>query len=251
MTEFSYQLYSSRNFGPISETLAQLAQTGYIAVEGYGALYQDIQSASRLAGIVQEHGLAMPSGHFGLDMLEDDPGLAIKIAQVLGIKEVFAPFLMPEDRPDSTSGWAAFGKRLSKASRPIVDAGLEFGWHNHDFEFTPLADGTLPIDVILGADEGLMFEFDVAWAVVAGANPLVTIEKYGSRIRAAHIKDRATTGKTEEDGWADVGDGVIEWPKMMARLKSAGTEIFVMEHDNPSDDMRFARNSLAHAKTLF
>ena len=37
MTNFSYQLYSSLNFPPLSETLKMLAGLGYNRVEGYGA----------------------------------------------------------------------------------------------------------------------------------------------------------------------------------------------------------------------
>lgn len=36
---FSYQLYSSRNFPPMSRTFDLVARAGYAAVEGYGALY--------------------------------------------------------------------------------------------------------------------------------------------------------------------------------------------------------------------
>ncbi len=40
MTDFSYQLYSSRNFGPLPETLKMLGNLGYTQVEGYGGLYR-------------------------------------------------------------------------------------------------------------------------------------------------------------------------------------------------------------------
>ncbi len=38
---FSYQLYSSRNFPPMSRTFEMVSKAGYTAVEGYGALYAD------------------------------------------------------------------------------------------------------------------------------------------------------------------------------------------------------------------
>ena len=38
---FSYQLYSSRNFPPLSDTLKMLAEVGYAGAEGFGGLYAD------------------------------------------------------------------------------------------------------------------------------------------------------------------------------------------------------------------
>ena len=48
MTAFSYQLYSSRNFPPLADTLTMLADLGYAEVEGYGALYADPALVSEL-----------------------------------------------------------------------------------------------------------------------------------------------------------------------------------------------------------
>lgn len=246
----SYQLYCSRNFGPMSQTLQMVADLGYDGVEGYGALYADADRVAETAKALETTGLKMPSGHFGLDQLEQDSATVLDIAKALGINQIFCPFLIPDQRPDDAAGWAAFGARLSEAAKPYRDAGLQFGWHNHDFEFKALPDGTLPIDAILAGND-LSFEFDVAWAHVAGANPLATIDRYGARITAAHVKDRAAPGeKADEDGWADLGDGVMDWPGLMTALRGAGCDHFVIEHDNPSDDARFARASLAQIKTL-
>ena len=53
-----------------------------------------------------------------------------------------------------------------------------------------------------------------------------------------------------EDGWADVGQGVVDWKTIMAALKMAGCKNFVLEHDNPSDHTRFATRSAAFVKGL-
>ncbi len=250
MTDFSYQLYSSRNFGPMSKTLRMLADLGYVAAEGYGALYDDDDKIDALKAALDDTGLALRSSHVGLDLLEGDVDRALRIAEKLGLREVYGPHIGPDERPTDKAGWVAFGDRLAEAARPYLAEGMIFGWHNHDFEFAALPDGTLPIDAMLGADESLSFEFDVAWAVVANVDPQDSIAKYGKRVTAAHVKDRAAPGKTDEDGWADVGDGVIDWGNLITQLKANGTPNLIMEHDNPSDDVRFATASIAHAKSL-
>ena len=244
----AYQLYSSRNFGPLSELFERLAGIGYTAVEGYGDLFAT--RAEEIAGLLSANGLAMPSCHVGLDLVEGDPDRVIDTARKLGVSAVFVPFLMPDDRPRDAEGWRAFGQRLEQAGAPLRVAGLAYGWHNHDFEFRPLPDGTRPIEAML---EGTTFglELDVAWVARAGEDPLPWLDRLASRLLAAHVKDIAPEGeKTDEDGWADPGEGVMDWPAIGARLSALGVDHWVVEHDNPSDDSRFARTALAFAKRL-
>ena len=73
----------------------------------------------------------------------------------------------------------------------------------------------------------------------------------GSRMAAAHIKDIAPAGQnTDEDGWADVGQGTLPWADLFQTIKTkSAARYFVAEHDNPSDAERFARQSIATAKS--
>jgi sugar phosphate isomerase/epimerase len=73
MTQFAYQLYSSRQFGPLSATLGMLAEIGYDAVEGYGALFTDDEALNDLEAGLAATGLIMPTGHFDLALIEADP----------------------------------------------------------------------------------------------------------------------------------------------------------------------------------
>lgn len=252
MTAFSYQLYSSRNFPPLADTFAMLKKHGYDQVEGYGALYDSLDGGvEALKRDLDEAGLTMPSAHFGLAMLENDPDRALTIAGVLGLEAIYCPYLEPEERPTDAEGWAAFAKRLDRAGQPLRDAGLIFGWHNHDFEFRPAEDGSIPQEVMLETAPDLSWEADVAWIVRGGAEPLIWIERYGERISAVHIKDIAPAGgNADEDGWADVGHGSVDWPKLMATLRETPARYFIMEHDNPKDDERFASRSIRSAKTI-
>ncbi|WP_394151874.1 sugar phosphate isomerase/epimerase family protein [Loktanella salsilacus] len=247
MTDFSYQLYSSRDFGPMLDTFRMLAALGYAHVEGYGPVYEDLDATKKA---LADTGLTMPSGHFAMDLVETNPDRVIEIAKALGMRKIIVPYLMPDDRPTDAAGWNTFGKRLATAGKPLQDAGFQFGWHNHDFEFIALPTGELPIDLIL-AHESLGFEFDVAWAAVAGKNPAEVIAQYGDRIIAAHVKDRAPDGQNvDEDGWADAGHGTLDWPSHFSALKAAGCDLFIMEHDKPADDNRFASRALAYMTSL-
>ncbi|MEM7465207.1 MAG: sugar phosphate isomerase/epimerase, partial [Pseudomonadota bacterium] len=199
---------------------------------------------SGLAAMLGQAGLKMPSGHFGLAELENKSDELIGAARQLEIQSVYCPFLDGADRPDTKSGWHEFGARLQKIGEPYRAAGLRFGWHNHDFEFQPTEDGAIPMHAILEGGPDLSWEADIAWIVRGGADPVDWIERYGNRISAVHVKDIASPGEcADEDGWADVGYGTMDWPAIFSALKSTPCQLYVVEHDNPNDDERFARRS--------
>ncbi len=249
MIEFSYQLYSSRKFGPLPETLKMLSGLGYTRVEGYGGLFSDPQVVDKLKKELDNNELAMKTGHFGFEMVRDEASRVIGIARTLGLEAVFVPSVGAERRRMDARGWAAFGRELAEAGKPYRDAGLVFGWHNHEFEFADLGGAEKPLDLILQGSEDLALELDVAWVQVGGEDPMRWIGKYADRIVAAHIKDIARKGECEdEDGWADVGQGVMDWAAIMGALEQTGARHFVVEHDNPKNDRRFAERSIAAAR---
>ncbi len=245
---FSYQLYSSRNFPPLANTLKELGDAGYDSAEGYGGVYGDLAA---LAEGLKANGLTMPTGHFGIDQLENDVEGVLNIARTVGMKRIYCPYLMPDQRPTTLQGWRDFGARLQKASAPYKAAGYGFGWHNHDFEFFAL-EGSTAQDAIFEGGPDLEWEMDVAWVVRGGADPLAWIDRHGHRVTTAHVKDIAPKGeKLDEDGWADVGTGTVDWKAIMAALRSkTPCSTFVMEHDNPSDQSRFITVSITNAKAL-
>ena len=103
----------------------------------------------------------------------------LEIAKAVGIETIYCPYLLPDQRPDSGKGWHAFGQRLQKAGAPYRDAGLGFGWHNHDFEFKKTADGALPQTAIFEGGPDLEWEADIAWVIRGGADPLQWIDDHG------------------------------------------------------------------------
>ncbi len=251
MTKFSYQLYSSRNFPPATETLRMLGELGYDQVEGYGSYFNDFGDDDALRGAMKDAGLTMPSCHMSLDFLRADPKGALERINAFGIKHVLVPHIDTTGWVRDTKAWMDLAANLAEISKPYLDAGLTFGWHNHDFEFTDTDSGQKPMEILLDNAPNLSFEFDIAWAARVGIDPLPWIDRYSDRLVGAHLKDLAASGQNaDEDGWADMGDGILDWKEFMAALRNTSAEIFVMEHDNPNDHKRFATRSLAAARAL-
>ncbi|MEX0628697.1 MAG: sugar phosphate isomerase/epimerase, partial [Cucumibacter sp.] len=193
----------------------------------------------------------MPTAHIGLAQLED-VAAAAKICATLGIKVIYCPAPPADQRSGGDAEWKAFGAKLAKLVDSYARHGVGFGWHNHDFEFKATASGAMPLDLILGGSPSLQWEADVAWIKIAGQDPLRWIEKFADRLTAVHVKDVAPAGEAkDEDGWADVGHGTLNWAALMKTLTTkTKCKYFVMEHDNPSDPRRFAERSLKSLRAM-
>ena len=238
--QISFQLYSSRNFPPLDTQLATLARLGYRNVEPYSGLYGDV---GKLKAALDRAGLKAPSGHFGLDALEENFASAIADARSLGMSLIVCPWMPPDQRPQDPDGWSALGKRLGAIGSRVRAEGLRFAWHNHDFEFRPLADRSMPIEHVT-SDPFVDLEMDVAWIVRGKSDPAQWIDRFSGRIAACHVKDLAPAGeKTDEDGWADVGEGIVPWKSLWPLIIKAGSNLMIAEHDTPKDFERFARTS--------
>ncbi|SNS18339.1 sugar phosphate isomerase/epimerase family protein [Tropicimonas sediminicola] len=248
MRDFSYQLHSSRKFGPLPDTLRMLAGLGYRQVEGDPALFAGLEDPGQLRDALAAAGLTMPTAHVSLEMVSARPDRVIEIARALDMEAVFVPAL-PEDEQEKTAeGWAELGRVLALSGARLREAGVAFGWHNHAFEFAETDSAETPLDLILAGSDDLALELDIAWVARAGQDPVHWLRKYADRIVAVHVKDIAPEGENAgEDGWADVGDGILDWRRILPEVEAAGARFLVMEHDNPADDARFARRSIAAA----
>jgi sugar phosphate isomerase/epimerase len=230
--------------------LSQLPALGITKVEGYGGVY-DAPAAYRAA--MDANGISMPSGHMGLDDIESDFEATMGIAETLGMTRIFAPYLEEKDRPDTATGWAALGKRLNAAGMKYAERGITFGWHNHDFEFVALADGSTPLDILLDAAPDMSWEADLAWIVRGGRDPVAYVNRYAHRLSAIHVKDIAAAGENlDQDGWSDLGVGTLDWPALLQACRNASDDlIYALEHDKPSDPIGYATRSAAAFKTLW
>ena len=246
MTDFSFQLYSARNFPPLDTILQKLARLGYKQVEPFGGQFGD---PAGLAAQIKANGLTAPTAQVGLDMLKDT-AKSIDIAGTVGIKTLLCPAIPKEARSQDEGEWNKLADTLAQLGDTYAAAGLGLGWHNHDFEFHPTSNGKLPMNIILDRAPKLVWEVDVAWLVKGGQKPGDWFAKYGDRIVALHVKDLAPAGEaTNEDGWADAGHGILDWQAIFAAAKAlTKAGIFVMEHDNPSDIDRFMTRSIEAAR---
>ncbi|WP_256758343.1 sugar phosphate isomerase/epimerase [Cohnella sp. WQ 127256] len=234
------QLYSVRDRSEkdFLATIKEIGEIGYRNVElagYYGHSAQEVRQA------LSDAGLNAPSAHVGLavgnEAIWDDLKTKVEYSLELGVKRFIVPYYPLGDNPtlDAVNQMA---DNLEQAAKIVQDSGLQFGYHNHAFEFKPV-EGKLIIDHILERipAELLFAEFDLGWVKVAGQDPAEYVNKYAGRLPVVHAKD------FKEDGTdTEIGRGSVDWDSALAACESAGVEYVIIEQE------RYEVSSLESAK---
>ncbi len=246
----SVQIFSLRNAGNLDHQLDIVAQAGFRHVELIGSLLDD---ASTTRDKLEAHGLTPSSSHVGIATLRERVQEVASACKTIGCNQLFMPSVPPAERDSGADYWRALGRELGAFATRLADEGIALGYHNHHWELGVKDNGATALELLFesaGASP-LTWQVDVAWLVRGGADPLQWLNRYSGRVVSAHVKDLAPAGdKLDEDGWADLGHGVMNWPVLAAACREAGARFFVAEHDNPSDGERFARNAAAYLHRL-
>lgn len=246
----SIQLYTLRSLGDVDLILDTVAAAGYTAVEGIGAHLDD---AAIVAPKIAARGMTMTSSHVGLAALRDRPDAVIAACQRFGLTDLFMPAVPPESRQMAAQGWRDVGAELGHMADHFATAGIHLGYHNHHWELEKKAGEKTALELLFeGAGASpLTWQVDVAWLIRGGADPKAWMARYQPRIAAAHVKDIAPAGKNlDQDGWADVGSGVLDWHDLWNSCRASGARLMVVEHDKPADPGQTARASLAYLRSI-
>ena len=103
--------------------------------------------------------------------------------------------------------------------------GLQFGLHNHWWEYRNKVSGRYVYEVLMEyLDKDIFFEVDTYWVKVAGQDPSAIVKKMGSRAPLLHIKDgpakwNDNLPKDNPDPMTAVGKGTQNFPAIVARRR--------------------------------
>lgn len=241
------QLYTVRDRmrQSVEQTLQAVAEIGYDEVEThdfFGA------SPAQFRALLDRFGLASPAGHVPLAAVRSDLDATLAAADTVGQRWVIVPWVEESERtPD---GYRRLAEDLNAAGRVARERGLRVGYHNHDFEFDPLAGGTTGFEVLLRETDPELVdvELDLFWAVKGGADPLALFAAHPGRFPLCHVKDMQGIGEAER--MVDVGQGEIDFAGIFARSEQAGLRHYFVEHDQPEDSLESLRRSYDHLRQL-
>lgn len=232
MKNVGLQLYTLRSelSKDLEGTLKKAAQIGYKEVEtfGYGNGKFFGKTPGEFKALLSGLGLTTPSGHYMPFNLRKDWTMAVDHAAEAGQKFMMCAFLFPQDRK-TADDYKKLGELFNQSGEVCKKAGIQFGYHNHDFEFQPL-DGQLPYDLLLKETDPKLvkMELDLYWATHAGQDPIALFKANPGRFPLVHMKDMA---KTEKREFAEVGTGSIDFQRILDARKLAGIEHYFVEQD--------------------
>lgn len=239
MLDLAVQLYSLRHLPDLATALDAVADAGYGFVE---TVHTQGLKAVELKDRLAARNLQVCSAHVALEQLENDLNATLTAHKYLETPLLVVPFLPAERRPQDRAGWQALGEHLAGIATQCRAAGFEVAYHNHDFELVDVG-GQLGLDVLLDASQ-LQLELDLGWVARAGHHPLENLRHYADRCVRLHIKDVALASEnTDEDGWADVGSGVLTWGEILVEAKRLELAYLIVEHDLPKDPIATINNS--------
>ncbi len=232
------QLYSVRDIvvADPAGTLAKLSAMGYTEVEGY--LYHDGLFHSYppkvFKKVLSDLGMRMVSMHHGINMshwdsaynrLSDAAQKVIDDHVAMGVDLLICPGVDESDKaPESFKRLCEVFNHMGEACKK---AGIQFGYHNHEYEFTSHKKGNLMEILLQHTDPALVsWEMDLYWVEYARQDPVHWIRQNPGRIIAFHVKDLADSTNRET---AVVGDGLIDFQNIFDLRETGSVKYYIVE----------------------
>lgn len=256
------QLYTVRDAmaaNPVA-ALAKVAQVGFNSVEG--ATYTGDEKfygmdAKAFKQVLKQNGLVMLSSHYRLGeeqtngkdtmgTMLHDWDKAVDDAAEVGLKYMVCAYLSDPER-GNLDHYRKLADDFNRAGERCKKAGIQFCYHNHDFEFKQ-QDGKYPYETLLAnTDKDLVkMEMDLYWVTEAKQDPIKLINDNPGRFPLFHVKDM---DNTPSGSFTEVGNGIIDFKTIFKHSDKAGMKYFFVEQDKtPGDPFNSISQSFNYIK---
>jgi len=226
---FGLQLWTLRDDLPkdTKGVLKQVASFGYKQIESFegpkgmfwGMTHKEFKS------YMDELGMKIVASH--CEIGKDFEKKAAEAAEI-GMAYLICPWKGPQKDIDA---FKKFADEFNQKGEICKKNGIRFAYHNHDYSFDVL-NGQMGQDVMMkNTDPSLVdFEMDMYWVVTAGQDIEAWLKKYPNRFRLCHVKDRTKNTK-EKDASCILGQGSIDYPKILKMAKKNGVHYFIVEQE--------------------
>ena len=245
------QLYSIRDAmaADVSGSLKKVSDLGYKYVEL--ASYSDGKfygfAPAEFRKMVTDHGMEVLSSHTNVEaagVTLDNAKIMADAHAELGIKYCVQPWVEEVNR--NIEAYKKMVGDMNEIGRIMKDVGIQLGYHNHNFEFDNI-DGIVPYyDLFMPEMDAdlITMEIDLYWVSKAGQDPVEMFNKYPGRFQLFHLKDMSTRQDAPyfdvvKDDIAPVGEGVIDFKRILAAKEVAGMKHFFVEDDNQGNGKAF------------
>lgn len=186
------------------------------------------------AVLCKKYGMEVCLTHNGKERILGDTDTLIAEHKILGCKNIGLGAMGEEYR--SFEGYQKFISDFTPAAQKIKDAGLQFAYHNHAFEFERY-NMRKGMDILIEDTDPDLFNFiiDTHWVQTGGCNPAEYIKKVKGRMSVCHFKDyRIIDGNRD---FAEIGTGNLNLDECYSACKESGVEYIIIEQDSTTIDI--------------
>jgi len=228
MSKIGLQMYSLKTYtkDDFLGTLDKVSKLGFRAVEFAG--FFNVK-AKALKKHMDNLGMVPCGSHTSLDLLTDKFSQTIEYNLEIGNKYIYCPSL-PDSVISDEYGWKKISELFNEIGAKCQDMGVEFGYHNHAFEFNKF-DGITGYEILANNTEPniVKFQIDTFWVEYAGYNPLDLIEQYKDRLSLLHLKEMQ-----DKDSMIDTfaGEGISDTKAIIKKAKDIGIKYIILEQEH-------------------
>jgi sugar phosphate isomerase/epimerase len=250
--QISIQLFTLRDQLAIDfeATIRALRAIGYTRVEHAGFVGR---TATEFKAVLDANNIVSTSGHVLIPQPFNPAAWSASLADanLLGSTYIVHPFFGINfgtgEVTRTTLPWQAFAHDLNLAGSMAKDAGLQLGYHNHNWEFFRLTDDPSRTAFDVLADETdpdlVHLELDLFWVTRGARDPVDIIEQNKGRILQYHVKDMNQAGS-----FTDLGEGLIDFARIFELSKKAGAVEYIVERDDAGSPPRQPADALTTAE---
>jgi sugar phosphate isomerase/epimerase len=240
MAKIGLQLYTVRDQiakDPVG-TLRRLAEVGFQGVEtGFWPEGVSIEDAAKL---LKNASLNVFSAHCEIPV-GDQKSTFLRIAEAFQCKRMVWHGWPEDQRYKTKEGIKELTYIYNESARFAKDNGLQFGLHNHWWEFHNKIDDRYAYEILLDElDKDIFFELDTYWLKTAGHDPAKVVGEFGKRAPLLHIKDgpaRYTDDlANDQTPMTAAGKGSQDF-RSVVQAANGNTEWMIVEMDRTADDV--------------
>ncbi len=212
-------------------TIEKVAEMGYVGVETAGFPGTNAPEAAKL---FQDLGLTVSSVHAPLP-LGDQKNEVLDTMAALKCQYLVSPFMPPSDY-ETVAGIKKVADQFNEANAVAKENGLQFGIHNHWWEFL-IVEGQPAYKYLVDyIDSEIFFEIDTYWVQTGGPDPVAVVKELGQRVPLLHIKDGPADTNEPQKPMVAAGEGVLDFPAIVEASQGIA-EWLIIELDHCTTDM--------------
>lgn len=233
------QMFSLRDFtqeaSQLPATFAKVKKMGYDYAQVSGVRAQ--VSMAEIRKIMLDKGVEPIGVHLNLDLWRgENLKKTIQDCHDLGVEYAAIPWMNFKDHLDWTvADWKKLFREFDAIAKKTLAEGIHLQYHNHDFEFNQVGikggkGGKTLLELLFETTSVIQGEPDFGWIMRGGMDPALWAQRMKGRIDQVHLKDWSLING--EFCLRALGEGRIDWPRVVKECKKSGTHTFIVEQDS-------------------